>query len=80
MKLIENIIEVKLLAVELVKDSPLLLYVAFYEPFHTWLINVAEGWNPILKFFLNIFAVAYGVARVAAIIKNWNVPQKKGEE
>jgi hypothetical protein len=72
MKTLESILEVKAMTYEIVKDSPLLLYLAFYEPLHSWLISVADGWNPVLKFFLNILMVIYGVFRVAVIIKNWD--------
>lgn len=72
MKTLESILEVKAMTYEIVKDSPLLLYLAFYEPLHSWLINVAEGWNPVLKFFLNILMVIYGVFRLAVIVKNWD--------
>jgi hypothetical protein len=76
MKTLESILEIKTFAYEIAKDSPLLLYLAFYEPFHGWLINVAEGWNPVLKFFLNILMVVYGIFRIAVMIKNWNKAPK----
>ena len=81
MKTLENILEAKSFAVEIAKDSPLLLYFAFYEPFHNWLIHIAEGWNPILKFVLNILMLMYGIFRVATIIKNYDkAPVVKKED
>ena len=68
---VDLLFQIKLACVELVKDSPVLLYVAFYEPLHNWLINVAEGWNPVLQLILNIMAVIYGVARLLPVFKNW---------
>lgn len=56
---------------EIVKDSPLVLYVAFYEPVHDWLSVMATEWNPVLQLVLNIIAVLYGVARLIPIFKNW---------
>jgi len=57
--------------IELVKDSPLVLYVAFYEPLHEWLSLVADDWNPILQLLLNVMAVIWGVARLVPIFKKW---------
>jgi hypothetical protein len=66
-----SIIDAKIYAYELIKDSPLVLYVAFYEPLHDWLTIVAEGWNPILQLLLNIMAVIWGVARLIPLFKKW---------
>lgn len=68
---INDILDTKLFALELVKDSPLVLYVAFYEPLHSWLTIMAEEWNPVLQLLLNIIAVLYGVARLIPIFKSW---------
>lgn len=68
---VDLLFQIKLACVELVKDSPVLLYVAFYEPLHNWLINVAEGWNPVLQLILNIMAMIYGVARLLPVFKKW---------
>jgi len=68
---ISEILDSKLFALELIKDSPLVLYVAFYEPLHSWLTIMAEEWNPVLQLLLNIIAVLYGVARLVPIFKSW---------
>jgi hypothetical protein len=68
---ISEILDTKLFALELIKDSPLVLYVAFYEPLHSWLTIMAEEWNPVLQLLLNIIAVLYGVARLVPIFKSW---------
>ncbi len=60
---LDSILHVKNFAAEFLKDSPLVIYLAFYEPFHSWLFHVADEWNPILKFFFNILMLAAG---------NWN--------
>lgn len=69
---IQDILEIKATIIELVKDSPLVVYMAFYEPLHNWVNGVASGWDPFAKFVLNIVMVVYGVLRIAAIIKGWN--------
>ena len=74
MKLFEDvndIIKTKLFAWELMKDSPVVLYVAFYEPLHGWLSTFAEEWNPILQLLLNIIATIWGVARLIPLFKKW---------
>ena len=68
---VELILQIKLSLIELMKDSPVLIYVAFYEPLHDWLIRIAEGWNPVLQLVLNIMAVIYGVARLLPVFSNW---------
>jgi hypothetical protein len=68
---VELILQVKLSLIELVKDSPVLIYVAFYEPLHDWLISIAEGWNPVLQLVLNIMAAIYGVARLMPVFEKW---------
>lgn len=68
---VDLLLHVKLACVELLKDSPVLIYVAFYDPLHEWLISVADGWNPVLQLILNIMAVIYGVARLLPVFKNW---------
>jgi hypothetical protein len=76
---IQEILEIKATIIEVAKDSPLLAYVAFYEPLHDWLNCMAEGWNPFAKFILNVVMVVYGVLRIAAIIKTWNKPVKEND-
>jgi len=68
---IQEILEIKATMVEVVKDSPLVMYMAFYEPLHGWLNEMAQGWDPLAKFLLNIVMVIYGVLRIAAIVKGW---------
>jgi len=77
-----DILSTKLYALELVKDSPLVLYIAFYEPLHNWLSLMAEEWNPVLQLLLNIIAVLYGIARLVPIFKGWfkKPPLKKNEK
>jgi len=77
---VELILQIKLSLIELVKDSPVLIYVAFYEPLHDWLIRIAEGWNPVLQLVLNIMAVIYGVARLLPVFNNWFGPKKEEEK
>ncbi len=66
-----DIIKTKLLVWEIAKDSPLVLYIAFYEPLHKWMSTIAEDWNPIMQFILNIIAIIWGVARLIPIFKKW---------
>ena len=73
---LQEILEIKATAIEVMKDSPLLAYVAFYEPLHSWLNHMAEGWNPLAKFVLNVVMVVYGVLRIIAIVRAWNKPSK----
>ena len=77
-----DIFQTKLYALELLKDSPLVLYIAFYEPLHDWLSMMADEWNPVLQLFLNIIAVLYGIARLVPIFKTWFLkePAKKSEK
>jgi len=56
---------------ESIKDSPLILYITFYHPFHDWLSTIAYDWNPILQFVLNIIAIIWGVARLVPIFRKW---------
>jgi hypothetical protein len=77
---IQDIIEIKATIVEVAKDSPLLAYMAFYEPLHGWLSGMAEGWNPFAKFTLNVVMVIYGILRIAAIVKGWTKPEKEAED
>lgn len=69
---LQEILEIKATVMEVAKDSPLLAYVAFYEPLHNWLNLMAEGWNPVAKFLLNVVMVVYGVMRIIAIFKSWD--------
>jgi hypothetical protein len=74
---IQDIIEIKTAILEVVKDSPLVAYMAFYEPLHIWLSGMADGWNPLAKFVLNVIMAFYGVLRIVAILKGWNKPNPK---
>ena len=65
------IIDAKITTYELVKDSPLFLYAAFYDPIHSWLYNFVTEFNPFVEFLLNILALGYGIYRVVAVIKRW---------
>lgn len=73
---LQEILEIKATILEVAKDSPLLAYVAFYEPLHNWLNELADGWNPIAKLFLNIVMVVYGIMRIIAIFKSWDDKNK----
>jgi hypothetical protein len=72
---IQDIIEIKAAIIEVAKDTPLLAYMAFYEPLHDWMNSMADGWNPSAKFFLNVVMVIYGILRIAAILRHWNDPK-----
>lgn len=74
-----SIVDLKLSAVELVKDSPIFLYAAFYEPFHSWLYNLASEMNPIIEFILNCLALGYAIYRIYRVYLRWqdNKKQKK---
>ena len=50
---IQEVLEIKATMLEVAKDTPLLAYMAFYEPLHNWVSQIAEGWNPFAKFVLN---------------------------
>jgi hypothetical protein len=71
-----DIVDFKISAVELVKDSPIFLYAAFYDPLHSWLYNLAVEMNPIIEFLLNCLALAYGVYRVYRIYLRWKNKDK----
>ena len=68
---IQDILEIKAAIIEVAKDTPLLAYMAFYEPLHNWMSGIAEGWNPSAKFLLNVVMVIYGILRIITILKNW---------
>jgi hypothetical protein len=68
---IQDILEIKAAIIEVAKDTPLLAYMAFYEPLHNWMSGIADGWNPSAKFLLNVVMVIYGLLRIATILKNW---------
>lgn len=72
---IQEVLEIKTTMVEIAKDTPLLAYMAFYEPLHNWVSGIAEGWNPFAKFVLNVVMVVYGILRIAALIRGWNKPE-----
>ena len=71
------LISLKSTLVDLVKDSPILLYAAFYHPVHDWLVEVGNEWNPILQLFINIFALWYGVYRLIPIYRSWRFRRNK---
>jgi hypothetical protein len=77
---IQDILEIKSTIIEVAKDSPLLAYMAFYEPLHNWVSGVAEGWNPFAKFILNVVMVIYGLLRIAAIVKTWGDKTEKDND
>ena len=77
---IQDILEIKGAIVEVAKDTPLLAYMAFYEPLHGWLSGMADGWNPFAKFVLNVVMVIYGVLRIVAIVKGWDKPQQQEQD
>lgn len=77
---IQDILEIKAAIIEVAKDSPLLAYMAFYEPLHNWVSGVAEGWNPFAKFILNVVMVIYGLLRIAAIVKTWGDKTEKDND
>lgn len=78
---IQDIIEIKAAIIEVAKDTPLLAYMAFYEPLHNWMNSMADGWNPSAKFVLNVVMVIYGLLRIIAILRNWgdNKPEQDNE-
>lgn len=77
---IQEILEIKATIIEVVKDSPLIAYMAFYEPLHNWMSSVADGWDSVAKFILNIVMVVYGILRIIAIIKGWKNEEKEDNE
>jgi hypothetical protein len=78
---IQDILELKIAIIEVAKDTPLLAYMAFYEPFHNWMSSFAEGWNNTAKFILNVVMVIYGILRIVAILRNWgdNKPEQDSD-
>ena len=76
---IQEVLEIKATMVEIAKDTPLLAYMAFYEPLHNWVSGIAEGWNPFAKFILNVVMVVYGLLRIAALIRGWNKPEHSND-
>lgn len=76
---IQEVLEIKAAMLEVAKDTPLLAYMAFYEPLHNWVSQIAEGWNPFAKFVLNVVMVVYGLLRIAALIKGWNKPEHSND-
>lgn len=77
---IQEILEIKATIIEVVKDSPLIAYMAFYEPLHNWMSSVADGWDSVAKFVLNIVMVVYGILRIIAIVKGWKSEEKEDNE
>lgn len=69
---IQEVLEIKATMLEVAKDTPLVMYLAFYEPLHNWVSGIAEGWNPFAKFVLNVVMVVYGILRIIALIRGWN--------
>jgi hypothetical protein len=76
---IQEVLEIKATMLEVAKDTPLVMYLAFYEPLHNWVSGVAEGWNPFAKFVLNIVMVVYGILRIIALIRGWNKTEQNHE-
>jgi hypothetical protein len=77
---IQEILEIKATIIEVVKDSPLIAYMAFYEPLHNWMSSVADGWDSVAKFILNIVMAVYGILRIIAIVKGWKNEEKEDNE
>ena len=75
---LQEILEIKVAIIEVAKDSPLIAYMAFYEPLHTWMSGVAAGWDTSAKFVLNVVMTVYGIFRIIDIIRKWKDP-KDGE-
>jgi hypothetical protein len=76
---LQEILEIKVAIIEVAKDSPLIAYMAFYEPLHTWMSGVAAGWDTSAKFILNVVMAVYGVLRIIDIVRKWKDP-KDGED
>ena len=77
---IQEILEIKVAIVEVAKDSPLIAYMAFYEPLHAWMSGVAAGWDTSAKFILNVVMAVYGVLRIIDIVRKWKDPKDGGED
>jgi len=75
----QEVLEIKATMMEIAKDTPLLAYMAFYEPLHNWVSGIADGWNPFAKFVLNVVMVVYGLLRIAALIRGWNKPEHSND-
>jgi hypothetical protein len=71
-----SFLDSKIFIAEAIKDSPIFLYAAFYEPIHSWLYSLATEMNPIVEFLLNSLALCYGIYRVYRVFKRW----KDGKE
>lgn len=72
-----SLFDVKVTMADIIKDSPILLYAAFYHPVHDWLVDIGNEWNPILQLFINIFALWYGIYRMIPIYKVWKLKRNK---
>ena len=70
------IFDAKAYLIDVIKDSPILIYVAFYQPLHDWLIVIAEQWNPILQLILNLLALFYAIHRFIPIYRAWRLKEK----
>lgn len=77
---LQEILEIKATIIEVGKDSPLIAYMAFYEPLHTWMSGVAAGWDTSAKFILNVVMAIYGLLRIIDIIRKWKDDPKDGED
>jgi hypothetical protein len=77
---LQEILEIKVAIIEVAKDSPLIAYMAFYEPLHTWMSGVAAGWDTSAKFILNVVMAVYGVLRIIDIVRKWKDPKDVGED
>jgi hypothetical protein len=74
-----DLLDLKISALEFVKDSPIFLYAAFYEPIHSWLYELASEMNPIVEFLLNCLALSYGIYRVVKVYYRWKNDNKKSK-
>ena len=77
---LQEILEIKATIIEVGKDSPLIAYMAFYEPLHSWMSGVAAGWDTSAKFILNVVMAIYGLLRIIDIIRKWKDDPKDGED
>jgi hypothetical protein len=77
---LQEILEIKATIIEVGKDSPLIAYMAFYEPLHSWMSGVAAGWDTSAKFILNVVMAIYGLLRIIDIIRKWKDDPKDGDD
>jgi len=77
---LQEILEIKVAIIEVAKDSPLIAYMAFYEPLHHWMSGVAAGWDSSAKFILNVVMAVYGILRIIDIIRKWESPKNEEDD